>query len=335
MRRGSKMFNNVTIAGSGTLGSQIAFQTAFKGFDVVIYDIGDKVLENAKQEIADLSERYIQEIKNSEEHYQAAIKGVSYNANLLPNIKQVFNSSTNEQIGRVFSAGKRIKYSKDLAEAVVDADLVIEAIPENVKIKTDFYTQLGQVAPEKTIFATNSSTLLPSKFAEVTGRPEKFLALHFANEIWHNNTAEIMGHVGTSQDVYDQVVDFAKEIGMIPIKVKKEQAGYILNSILVPLLDAAQQLYADQVGDPETIDKTWMLATGSPQGPFGTLDVVGIRTAYNIVQNYAVTTGEERYKRVAKLLKEDFIDQGKLGVSTGEGFYKYPHPRYQEPDFLK
>ncbi|MCC7616377.1 MAG: 3-hydroxyacyl-CoA dehydrogenase [Liquorilactobacillus nagelii] len=329
------MFNNVTVAGSGTLGSQIAFQTAFKGFEVTIYDISDKALENAKQEVADLSERYIEEIKSSEENYQAAIKDVSYNANLLPNIKQVFTSSTNEQIGKVFSAGKRIKYSKDLAEAVADADLVIEAIPENVKIKTEFYTQLGEVAPEKTVFATNSSTLLPSQFAEVTGRPEKFLALHFANEIWHNNTAEIMGHAGTNQDVYDQVVEFAKEIGMIPIKVKKEQAGYILNSILVPLLDAAQLLYANQVGDPETIDKTWMLATGSPQGPFGTLDVVGIRTAYNIVKNYAETTGEDRYERVAKLLKEDFIDQGKLGVSTGEGFYKYPHPRYKDPDFLK
>lgn len=88
------------------------------------------------------------------------------------------------------------------------------------------------MAPEKTIFARNSSTLLPSQFAEATGRPKKFLALHFANEIWKNNTAEIMKHPGTDSKVFDEVIDFAKAIGMVPLPLHKEQPGYILNSLL-------------------------------------------------------------------------------------------------------
>src|SRR5690348_7272029 len=94
-------------------------------------------------------------------------------------------------------AFSRISFNADLAQAVADADLVIEAIPEVAKIKTDFYTQLGKVAPEKTIFATNSSTLLPSQFAEVTGRPDKFVALHVASALWKNNTVEIMKYPRT------------------------------------------------------------------------------------------------------------------------------------------
>jgi len=228
-----------------------------------------------------------------------------------------------------------MSFSSDLAKAVRDADLMIEAIPEVVQIKTDFYKQLGKVAPEKTIFATNSSTLLPSQFAEVTGRPEKFLALHFANEIWKNNTAEIMKHPGTDMTVFDEVIEFAKAIGMVALPLYKEQPGYILNSLLVPLLEAAQLLLVKEVADVETIDKTWMVATGAPQGPFAILDVVGINTAYNIGLAKAEATGDPLFKKLAELMKVEYIDKGKLGVATGEGFYKYPDPSFMKPGFLK
>ena len=101
--------------------------------------------------------------------------------------------------------------------------------------------------------------------------------------IWKNNTAEIMGHPGMDPAVYDQVVAFAGEINMVPLQLHKEQPGYILNSMLVPFLSAAEALYATDVADPETIDKTWELATGAPNGQFRILDVVGLVTAYNIV----------------------------------------------------
>lgn len=297
-------YKNITVAGSGVLGSQIAFQTAYHGYNVSVYDINDEALTKSKERLTKLQGVY-----------------AGY-----------FNDAQKSE-----EAMTRFTFSADLAEAVKDADLVIEAIPEVVEIKTNFYKQLSTVAPEKTIFATNSSTLLPSQFAEYTGRPEKFIALHFANEIWDKNTAEVMGHAGTSETVALEIIDFAKSIGMIPLHIKKEQPGYILNSLLVPFLNAGQHLFAKGVADPETIDKTWMLATGAPMGPFAILDVVGIQTAYNIVsmQANAQPDPDNDQKKLADLLKTEFIDKGKMGVATGEGFYKYPNPAYLDPSFLK
>ncbi|WP_028296881.1 3-hydroxyacyl-CoA dehydrogenase [Olivibacter sitiensis] len=296
-------FKNVTIAGSGVLGYQIAFQTAFHGFNVTVYDINDKVLDKAKAKFELMSEAFKRDL-----------------------------GATQEQLDATF---KNLHYNSDLKEAVKDADLVIEAVPENPQIKLDFYQKLAKAAPEKTIFATNSSTLLPSQFADTTGRPEKFAALHFANTIWINNTAEIMGHADTDRAVFDALVDFAKAIGMVALPLYKEQPGYILNSLLVPLLSAATNLLVNDVADFETIDKTWMVATGAPMGPFGILDVVGITTAYNINQMQAEKTQDPLKIKTVEYLKEQFIDKNKLGVATGEGFYKYPNPAYKEKNFLK
>jgi 3-hydroxybutyryl-CoA dehydrogenase len=296
-------YKNVTVAGSGVLGYQIAFQTAFHGFNVTVYDINDDVLEKAKSKFQTLSDAFKTDL-----------------------------NATQEQLDKTF---KNLSYTSDLKESVKDADLIIEAVPENPKIKMDFYEKLAQVAPAKTIFATNSSTLLPSQLAEATGRPAQFVALHFANNIWIHNTAEMMGHPATGPKVFDDVVEFGKAIGMLTLPLQKEQPGYILNSLLVPLLSAGLDLLIKGVADPETIDKTWMKATGAPIGPFAILDTVGITTAYNINQLSAQETKDPLKIKTVEYLKDNFIDKNKLGVSTGEGFYKYPNPAYLEPDFLK
>lgn len=296
-------FKNITIAGSGVLGYQIAFQTAYHGFKVTVYDINDEVLEKAKNKFTVLSEAYQKDLHSTPEQLEATFKNLNYNS--------------------------------DLAEAVKDADLLIEAVPEDPDIKINFYHKLAKAAPEKTVFATNSSTLLPSQFAEATGRPAQFVALHFANEIWKHNTGEVMRHPETSQEVFDSVIKFAKAIGMVALPIYKEQPGYIVNSLLVPLLGAAVNLWVDEVADIETIDKTWMVATGAPTGPFGILDVVGINTAYHINKMEAEETQDPLKMKAVEKLKEDYIDKGKLGVLSGEGFYKYPNPAYQDKDFLK
>ncbi|CAM3265784.1 3-hydroxyacyl-CoA dehydrogenase [Empedobacter stercoris] len=296
-------FKNVTVAGSGVLGYQIAFQTAFYGFNVTVYDINDEVLEKAKAKFDILAESYKKDLKVTEEQLAATKANLQYNSNL--------------------------------AEAVQDADLLIEAVPENPQIKIGFYEQLAKVAPAKTVFATNSSTMLPSQFAEYTGRPAQFVALHFANEIWKHNTGEVMKHPGTSDETFNSVLEFAKQIGMVALPIYKEQPGYIVNSLLVPLLSAALDLYVNEVADVETIDKTWMVATGAPVGPFGILDVVGVTTAYNINKMAADKTQNPTKIKVAAMLKENYIDKNKLGVATGEGFYKYPNPAYWEKNFLK
>ena len=296
-------FKNVTVAGSGVLGYQIAFQTAFYGFNVTVYDINDEVLEKAKAKFDILAESYKKDLKATEEQLAATKANLQYNSNL--------------------------------AEAVQDADLLIEAVPENPQIKIGFYEQLAKVAPAKTVFATNSSTMLPSQFAEYTGRPAQFVALHFANEIWKHNTGEVMRHPGTSDEVFESLLAFAKEIGMVPLAIHKEQPGYIVNSLLVPLLGAGLGLLVNGIADVETIDKTWMVATGAPVGPFGILDVVGVTTAYNINKMAAEATKDPVKQKVVEYLKENFIDKGKLGVATSEGFYTYPDPAYKDKDFLK
>ncbi|AXL11968.1 3-hydroxyacyl-CoA dehydrogenase [Microbacterium foliorum] len=280
---------NITVLGTGVLGSQIAFQTAFHGFDVVAYDIDQAALDRAAERFDALAARYVAD-------------GVE-----------------NAAGGGAEAAIARIRLTSELTDAAAAADLIIEAVPENLELKQSIYRTLADAAPETTIFATNSSTLLPSALAASTGRPDRFLALHFANEIWSHNTAEVMGTPETDPAVYDAVVAFAAEIGMVPIPIKKEKAGYLLNSMLVPFLEAGAGLLVDGIADPEAIDATWRIGTGAPAGPFEIYDVVGLTTAYNISR-----MGGEKQQRFAQLLKEQYIDKGKLGVSTGEGFYTYP-----------
>lgn len=279
--------DNVTVLGTGNLGSQIAYQIAYSGFEVMAYDINDQILKTARKRFEELAARYEQEVEGAFD-------------------------------GRARAALARIRCSSTLADAVRDADLVIESAPEVLDVKRELYAKLGPLAPGRTIFATNSSTLLPSDLAEATGRPERFVALHFANDIWIYNIAEIMGHPRTDPAIYDTVVDFARRIGMEPIKIHKEKAGYVQNSLLVPFLEAAQALVVNGIADPETIDKTWRIATGAPKGPLQMLDIIGLTTAYHIA-----ASGDEQARANARYLKEHYIDQGKLGRASGEGFYKY------------
>lgn len=279
---------NVTVLGTGVLGSQIAFQTAYSGFDVTAYDISNEVLDKAKTRFEGLVATYKSEVDGAAE-------------------------------GKADAALSRLTLTTDLTDAVADADLVIEAVPEDIEIKRDLYSKLAAAAPEKTVFATNSSTLLPSAIKDSTGRPDRFLALHFANQVWKFNTAEVMGTSDTNPAVFQTVAEFASEIGMVPIELKKEKAGYLLNSLLVPFLNAAGLLVADGYADPEAVDKTWKIATGAPLGPFQIYDIIGLTTPYHITR-----AGGPDAQRLATFLKENYIDKGKLGVATGEGFYRYP-----------
>lgn len=307
---------NVVVAGGGVLGSQIAFQSAYKGFNVKVWLRMESSIGRAKPKFDRVQKIYLATLEAMKTNPAAYCRGLAESPEVTP-------EQIDELIAQAASAMDRIEFTLSHEEAAKDADLVIEAIAENPQEKVEFYTTMAKYLPENTIIATNSSTMLPSAFAESTGRPEKYLAMHFANEIWRNNTAEIMGHDGTSPEAYQEVVEFAEAIGMIPLQLKKEQPGYILNSLLVPFLNSAQALLAKGVADPETIDKTWQLGTGAPIGPFRILDVVGLTTAYNIVvMNPEAKNPETLPGKIAALLKS-YIDAGKTGINAGEGFYKY------------
>lgn len=310
---------NIVIMGGGVLGSQIAFQTAFCDYNVTVWLRSEGSIERTKAKLELVKNSYMDAI-----NLMAMPEGKSFN-NWCRGIADADNFNKDELINKVMGLSDKIKLELDMKKALEDADLVIESMAEDFEAKKDLYLKMVPLLPEKTIVVTNSSTMLPSKLAKYTGRPDKFLALHFANSIWKNNTAEVMMHPKTEEKYFNEVMEFAKSIRMIALPLKKEKSGYLLNSMLIPLLFSGLDLYVNGVSDFESIDKAWLLGTGAPKGPFQILDTVGLETAYKIVEMYLKVPSflaPYNFKGMAKVLKE-YIDAGKLGKASGEGFYKY------------
>ena len=310
---------NIVIMGGGVLGSQIAFQTAFCDYNVIVWLRSEGSIERTKAKLELVKSSYIDAI-----NLMAMPEGKSFN-NWCIGIADADNFNKDELINKVMGLSDKIKLELDMKKALEDADLVIESMAEDFEAKKDLYLKMAPLLPEKTIVVTNSSTMLPSKLAKYTGRPDKFLALHFANSIWKNNTAEVMMHPKTEEKYFNEVMEFAEGIRMIALPLKKEKSGYLLNSMLIPLLFSGMDLYVNGVSDFESIDKAWLLGTGAPKGPFQILDTVGLETAYKIVEMYLKVPSflaPYNFKGMAKVLKE-YIDAGKLGKASGEGFYKY------------
>ena len=316
-------YTNVVVAGGGVLGSQIAFQAAYCGANVTIWLRSEGSIGRTQPKIDALKKTYLSAIEGMADGTGPWCAGIAE--------EETFDKAA--CLERVERAYAGLKLELDLKKAVADADLVIESMAENQKDKIAFYEKLAPLLPEKTVLVTNSSTLLPSAFAKYTGRPEKYLALHFANSIWKNNTAEVMAQPQTAESCMEDVLQFANEIRMIGLPVRKEKSGYLLNSMLVPFLLSGLDLYAAGVSDPQSIDLAWTRGTGAPKGPFQIIDTVGLKTAYHIVHQYQRVPGlfspllrkmmmPYHFRETEALLKKH-IDEGKLGMSSGEGFYSY------------
>ena len=308
-------FSKVVVAGGGVLGSQIAFQAAYCGFDVTIWLRSQGSIGRTQPKLDKLRETYVEAIETMADGSGPWCAGIADADKPL---------DKDACLERVEAAYQGLKLELDMAAAVADADLVIESLAEDPKAKVAFYERLAPLLPAKTVVATNSSTLLPSQFAKCSGRPGKYVALHFANSIWKNNTAEVMGHDGTEQSVFDAMCEFANQIRMIALPVRKEKNGYLLNSMLVPWLLSGLDLWASGVSDPKSIDIAWEHGTGAPKGPFRVIDTVGLNTAYNIVLQFQSVPGllnplfkkmmlPYNYKRMAQLLKSM--------IDGGESFY--------------
>jgi len=293
---------NVAMIGAGTLGGQIAWHSAYMGKQVTVYDISEEALETC----------------------QAAQAGYA----------AIYSSDLNAGDADIEATRARLTFTTDLAEAAQAVELVIEAVPEVPDIKIDIYKKLAAVMPEEAILATNSSTLLPSMFSAETGR-DRFAALHFANMIWALNIAEIMGAPETSEDTLTRLTAFAVEIGMVPIPISKEQNGYVCNSLLVPLLQAAQSLVTKGVADHETVDRTYMIMNrGCTMGPCGMMDMVGMGTLREIFTYWGTQLDDQDMLTNAEYIEEHFLDTGRTGLLAGKGYYEYPNPTFQQADFL-
>ena len=312
-------YKKIVIAGGGVLGSQIAFQSAYTGFDTTILIRKEDNQEEVEKKLKELKEKYLDAIEQMKNKTDWSYGISNEDFNYKECIEKVNNTN--------------VKISTSQSECLKDCDLIIESITENINIKRTFYEQISKIMSDKTVIVTNSSTLLPSKLANYTGRPEKFLALHFANAIWKNNVAEVMGHEKTEKKHFEEIIEFAKAINMIPLPVTKEKSGYLLNSMLVPFLLSAMDLVANNISDPESIDKAWKIGTGAPHGPFEIIDTVGLETAKNIVEQYQKVPTlinpllkkmmlPYNYRGMLEILTK-YINEGKLGKQTKEGFYKY------------
>ncbi len=295
-------FTKITTAGAGTMGSQVAWQMAFHGKHVTVYDAIPAGLEKGKAFHRDYAEHFSTE-----------------------------RGATRTQIDDTFS---RLTYTTDLSAAVRDADLISESVPESIPIKESFWREASRHAPARTVFTTNTSTLSPSALAGYVDRPQQFLALHFAIGVWDSNIGEVMGHPGTDPAVFERLLTFAAEIGLVPIPIRKEQNGYIVNSLIVPWCTAALDLLVRGVSDFESIDRTWMIALQSGMGPCGMMDRMGLGVVHHVAKLVGETTPNAKALDYAGYIDEHFIQKGRLGVASGQGFYRYPNPAFAQPGFI-
>jgi 3-hydroxybutyryl-CoA dehydrogenase len=286
----------VLILGSGTLGLRVGLVCALNGYTVTIFDISQNALEKAS--------------KSQDRILAGLVREKRIDQTDVDKVKQAISWTTND------------------LEAVADADLINESVTEDRALKEKVWKRFGEICPEKTIFTTNTSYLLPSMFAEISGRPVVFCALHF-HDVFYANVVDIMPHPGTAPELIPLLTEFGKSIDQVPVVMEKESHGYIFNSMLMALLGAAGALVTYNITNIENVDRSWMGNFKMHMGPFGILDDVGLDTAWHIVKEQK----DERSRKFAILLSS-YIDQGKLGVKSGEGFYKYPNPKYKDPDFL-
>lgn len=286
----------ILIIGSGTLGLRIGLQAAISGFEVCMYDLTTETLDNAR----------------------------SIQRKILNSLAKA-NTTLATQSEVVL---ERISFTSDAREAATGADLVSESVTEDIAVKKAVWKQFGKLCPAHSLFTTNTSFLLPSLFAADSGRPDRFCAFHF-HDVFVANVVDIMPHPGTSPWVTDLLFDIGKKLNQTPIKIQKESNGYIFNYMLMHVLTSASTLFASNVGSIQDIDRSWMGNFKMPVGPFGMLDQIGLDTAWHVSMNSDTSAS----RTFADLLKQ-YMDLGKLGVKTGEGFYKYPNPEYQQEGFV-
>jgi 3-hydroxybutyryl-CoA dehydrogenase len=290
----------VLILGAGTMGQQIGLQCAMHGYEVVYHDLTQEILDKALRRIRKLGSWYVSSGRLTQEGLDHALT--------------------------------KISATPDPAKAARDADFISESVPEDPQLKGKIFAQFNKLCPERTIFTTNTSMLVPSMFAEATGRPEKLVALHF-HDTRSTKVVDVMPHPGTDPEVTRLVHDFAVSIGQIVIMLRRESSGYVFNTMLSSLFTSALALASRNVATIEDIDRSWMGVMHTPMGPFGIMDQIGLSTVWTITDYWAKKTGDTQAQANADFLKQ-YVDMGHLGFKTNRGFYSYPNPAYTMQDFL-
>ncbi|XP_056593551.1 hydroxyacyl-coenzyme A dehydrogenase, mitochondrial [Triplophysa dalaica] len=286
---------HVTVIGGGLMGAGIAQVAAATGHSVVLVDMSEDILKKTFKGI------------------ETSLKRVA---------KKKFAEKPEDGEAFVQKVVKNISIATDAAASVAQGtDLVVEAIVENVKVKQNLFGSLDKVAPEHTIFASNTSSLPISEIASSTSRLDRFGGLHFFNPVPMMKLVEVIKTPTTSQQTFVTLLEFSKALGKHPVSCK-DTPGFIVNRLLVPYMMEAVRLYERGDGSKEDIDVAMKLGAGYPMGPFELLDYVGLDTSKFIIDGWHAMDPENPLFGPSPMLNK-LVSEGKLGKKTGEGFYKY------------
>ena len=290
----------VAVIGTGVLGTQIAVLAASFDYEVFAYDTNE----------------------------QSFIKGIE-------NIRNLSRAAKRKPTVTIEDWEKgidRLQFCDRFEEVLADADLIIEAVPEDLELKRKVHKQIDAIAPSHAIQATNSSSLPISKIESATQRPAQCLNLHFYIPAMGLNMVDIMGGSQTTAEVMVMGKSFVQSIGCVPLEVRKEILGFCFNRVWRAIKRETLYMWADGFVDFKDIDRAWMIFTGMPLGPFGLMDNVGLEVVYDIEMVY-YNESEDPKDHPPEALKS-MIERNDLGVKTGKGFYTYPAPEYMKPEFI-
>lgn len=279
---------NISVIGAGTMGNGIAHVFAQHGFAVTLIDVQATQLEKAIATIGKNFDKQINKGTVTEEQKAAALNNLTT--------------------------------ATDLQEGVKNADLVVEAATENIELKLNIFKLMDAHAPADCILATNTSSISITKIASATKRPQSVIGMHFMNPVPVMKLVEIINGYATTNAVTETIVALSKQLGKVPCVVN-DYPGFIANRILMPMINEAIIALSEGVSDASTIDQIMKLGMAHPMGPLQLADYIGLDVCKNILEIMEKGLNNSKYAPANLLVQK--VTEGKLGVKTGEGFYKY------------
>ena len=294
---------NITVIGAGTMGNGITHAFAQKGFQVLMVDISQDSLDNAMKTIEKNLDRMLTKEKISLDQKNETLNNISL--------------------------------STSLENSVLDCDLVVEAATENVDLKLKIFNELDLLCPEKTILASNTSSISITEIANQTKRKDKIIGMHFMNPVPIMKLVEVIKGKETSKEVTKTIMELSKSLGKIPVEVN-DAPGFVANRILMPMINEAILTLEENVSGVLEIDTVMILGMSHPMGPLHLADFIGLDVCLSILDVMHKGFNNDKYLASQLLLK--MVKDGNLGIKSGKGFYDYsdgPRNKKVSSEFIK